>query len=64
MMQTPKLFALLPEEYAVTPDGMAIAPNGDLVLSLPKLCGSFSTRLPSKVRQEQECKKVGGCAGT
>jgi sugar lactone lactonase YvrE len=34
-MQTPRLFALLPEEYAVTPDGMAVAPNGDLVLSCP-----------------------------
>ncbi|HHU48215.1 MAG: SMP-30/gluconolactonase/LRE family protein [Caldicoprobacterales bacterium] len=34
-MQTPRLFALLPEEYAATPDGMAVAPNGDLVLSCP-----------------------------
>lgn len=33
-MQTPQLFALLPD-YVCTPDGMAIAPNGDLVLSCP-----------------------------
>lgn len=33
-MQTPKLFALLPE-YAVTPDGMAVASNGDLILACP-----------------------------
>lgn len=33
-MQTPKLFAKLPE-YAVTPDGMAVASNGDLILACP-----------------------------
>ena len=34
-MQTPGLFAKLPEEFAVTPDGMAIAPDGDLILACP-----------------------------
>ena len=33
-MQTPKLFAKLPE-YVATPDGMAVAPDGDLILACP-----------------------------
>lgn len=33
-MQTPKLFAILPD-YVATPDGMATASNGDLVLACP-----------------------------
>lgn len=33
-MQTPKLFAVLPD-YVATPDGMATASNGDLVLACP-----------------------------
>lgn len=34
-MQTPELFALLPEEYASTPDGMTIDKEGNLILSCP-----------------------------
>ncbi len=33
-MQTPRLFAVLPDQCP-TPDGMAIAPDGDLVVSCP-----------------------------
>jgi sugar lactone lactonase YvrE len=54
-MQTPKLFALLPEEYACTPDGMAIHEDGDLILS----CPNFADRkLPGCILKIDPSRKI------
>lgn len=34
-MQTPRLFAILPEDLAATPDGMAVAADGRLIVACP-----------------------------
>lgn len=55
-MQTPKLFALLPE-YVSTPDGMAIAPDGDLVLACPNFANPAQQGCLLKIDKNKNIKK-------
>src|SRR5690349_8163206 len=55
-MQTPKLFALLPD-YVSTPDGMAIAPDGDLVLSCPNFANRTQPGCLLKFDKDKNVKK-------
>lgn len=55
-MQTPKLFALLPD-YVSTPDGMAIAPDGDLVLSCPNFANQTQPGCLLKIDANKNVKK-------
>jgi hypothetical protein len=54
-MQTPKLFAKLPEQYACTPDGMAIYKDGDLILACPNFA---DTKLPGCLLKIDADRKI------
>ncbi len=56
-MQTPELFALLPEEYAATPDGMAIYKDGDLVLACPNYADTSKQGCLLKIDKNRTIKK-------
>ncbi len=56
-MQTPGLFALLPEEYACTPDGMAIYSDGDLILSCPNFADTKKQGCLLKIDGNRNIKK-------
>jgi len=56
-MQTPKLFALLPEEYACTPDGMAIYSDGDLILACPNYADPSKQGCLLKINENGRIKK-------
>jgi len=56
-MQTPKLFALLPEEYVCTPDGMAIYSDGDLILACPNYADTKKQGCLLKIGENKRIKK-------
>lgn len=56
-MQTPKLFALLPEEYACTPDGMAIDAEGNLILACPNYADTTKPGCILKIDENKNIKK-------
>jgi len=56
-MQTPKLFALLPEEYACTPDGMAIDAEGNLILSCPNFADPSMPGCILKIDENKNIRK-------
>jgi hypothetical protein len=55
-MQTPKLFAKLPEEYACTPDGMAINKDGDLILACPNYANTKMQGCLLKIDTKRDIK--------
>jgi hypothetical protein len=55
-VQTPKLFALLPE-YVSTPDGMAIAPDGNLVLACPNFANPKQPGCLLKIDESRSIRK-------
>ncbi|GGG54075.1 SMP-30/gluconolactonase/LRE family protein [Paenibacillus radicis (ex Gao et al. 2016)] len=56
-MNTPQLFALLPEEHVTTPDGMAIAADGDLVLSCPNFADHSRPACLVKINADRQVRK-------
>ncbi len=57
MMQTPRLFTLLPQEYVATPDGMAINKDGDLILACPNFADLSLPGCLIKIDKQKRIKK-------
>lgn len=55
-MQTPRLFAVLPD-YCPTPDGMAIAPDGDLVVACPNYGDQSKPACLIKIGKDRQVRK-------
>ena len=56
-MQTPKLFATLPEEYAATPDGMEIDKDGNLILACPNFADFTKPSCILKIDKDGNAEK-------
>lgn len=57
IMQTPKLFTLLPEAYACTPDGMAIDSEGNLILACPNYADTSKQGCILKIDKNKKIEK-------
>jgi hypothetical protein len=55
-MQTPQLFALLPD-YVATPDGMAIHEDGDLILACPNFADQSKPGCILKIDENRNIRK-------